>query len=280
MTTDIQPSATSPRKIKPSRVSGFATYFKEYMDLSSVVTAALPIPVTALHLIPTYKAYTGLLSTYTPLFCFLLLSYVFYIRHQLAWLYFGGGPTFAPKRSMTLLPAGLIRASLILLFSYQIELRNSLITVQNNFHSSAFDSSSEKILNTTDYRDIPDALESMALYLGMFLTAELAFIVMATREYLQDEIGIPETELFGGVGTRPAPEAPLCIVFFSSEPSGAIVYIDKSATYTGYTPVSARIAVGVHEVRLKAYGYEDWQGALEVKTEDRTLDFPVALKKL
>ena len=70
--------------IEPQRVKRFAHFFKRYMSISSVVTAALPIPITAFNLIPTFSVHTKILSVYTPLFCFLLLGYVFYMRHQLA----------------------------------------------------------------------------------------------------------------------------------------------------------------------------------------------------
>lgn len=57
-----------------------------------MVAAALPIPVTAFHLIPTLSFQTQELSVYTPLFCFLVLAFIFYSRHALArWLF---GPIF------------------------------------------------------------------------------------------------------------------------------------------------------------------------------------------
>jgi len=57
--------------VDPKRVRAFASFFKRYMSVSTLVVAALPIPVTALGAIPTFKAHTKLLSVYTPLFCFL-----------------------------------------------------------------------------------------------------------------------------------------------------------------------------------------------------------------
>src|SRR5260370_8145900 len=67
---------------------GFATYFKDYMGISSLVTAALPIPVTAAKLIPTYSAQAKFLSLYTSLFCFLLLGFVFFVRDRLVGVMF------------------------------------------------------------------------------------------------------------------------------------------------------------------------------------------------
>jgi hypothetical protein len=60
------------------------------MSISTVVTAALPIPVAAFQLIPTYHFQTKLLSVYTSLFCFLTLAFIFYSRHALArWMFVG-----------------------------------------------------------------------------------------------------------------------------------------------------------------------------------------------
>lgn len=72
----------------PKRVRAFATFFKRYMSISSLVVASLPIPVTSFGLIPTFSAQTKLLSVYTSLFCFLALGFIFYSRHQLARIMF------------------------------------------------------------------------------------------------------------------------------------------------------------------------------------------------
>ena len=74
---------------EPTRVKAFANFFKRYMSISSVVAAALPIPVTAINLIPTYSAQTELLSTYTPMICFLMLGYLFFMRHRIGMGMFG-----------------------------------------------------------------------------------------------------------------------------------------------------------------------------------------------
>lgn len=278
MGTAAHTPVPSQNEIKPTRVRNFANFFKGYMGLSSVVTAALPIPVTAFKLIPTYKAYTPVLSTYTSLFCFLLLGYVFYSRHRLAWLYFGEGPSFAPKRNMALLPAVLIILSLLLVFLYHVELKNSLATlVLQLSQSGPGDFSSERILSSTDYRDVPNAVELMVLYLGIFLSAELAFIIMATREYLQDAIGIPESDLFGGVATKPTPSPTPCLVFFSSQPSASAVHVD--GVHVGQTPCSSKLGPGTHEIRITYWGYEDWQGPLEIQPEEKTRTLEVALTK-
>ena len=74
---------------EPARVKAFANFFKRYMSISSVIAAALPIPVTSISLIPTYTAHIKLLSTYTPMVCFLLLGYIFYMRQSIGNRMFG-----------------------------------------------------------------------------------------------------------------------------------------------------------------------------------------------
>ena len=72
----------------PGRVRAFARFFKNYMGISSLVVAALPIPFSALRLFPVYKAQSYFLSVFTSLFCFLILGFIFFVRHSLAKLWF------------------------------------------------------------------------------------------------------------------------------------------------------------------------------------------------
>ena len=74
--------------VEAQRIKAFATFFKSYMSVSAIVIAALPIPITKLRLIPMYKTQANLYSTYTSLFCFLVLGFVFYSRHSIArWMF-------------------------------------------------------------------------------------------------------------------------------------------------------------------------------------------------
>src|SRR3954451_3171258 len=68
----------------PQRFRAFATFFKGYMNVATLVVAALPVPATQLQLIPTVPFLTGMLSLFTSLFCFLTLSFIFYSRYGFA----------------------------------------------------------------------------------------------------------------------------------------------------------------------------------------------------
>jgi hypothetical protein len=58
--------------------------------------------------------------------------------------------------------------------------------------------STEAVLKQTDYMDIPYSIGLVVSYLGIFLSAEAAFVLMAIKEYLQDLLGLTETQLIAG----------------------------------------------------------------------------------
>jgi hypothetical protein len=123
----------SPRRA--TRVNNFASFFKNYMSVSSVVVASLPIPVSSLNLIKTYSAQTKMLSVYTSLFCFLILGFVFFSRHLLGRIMFAGvrGPSDGNKTASGVvgaLPLLLIIGSIVMVFSYQSLLSESLVVAK------------------------------------------------------------------------------------------------------------------------------------------------------
>lgn len=241
---------TTPRPTEPTdprRVRSFAIFFKNYMSISTLVVAALPVPVTSLHIIPTFAAQTSLLSVYTSLFCFLLLGFVFYLRHSLARTMFpdfffrrradADAATDPPSRLpdiwrraqivfVNALPLLFIASSLILVFQYNDVLKSEVNKVleynkavrrvgpgnvrMDHANGNLLFSGTEEprsytedqypltfkgILATTDSNNLIYGSRLMLLYVGIFLTAETAFILMAIKEYLQDLVGLSDLEL-------------------------------------------------------------------------------------
>lgn len=184
---------------EPLRIEGFAQFFKRYISVSSVVTASLPIPIAAAKLIPVYDVQQKFLGTYASLFCFLLLAFVFYIRHNIARWMFGRQLNAASSRIggfVSVLPLILIIGSVCLAFEYHSQLEASIVEVQSSALLRGVTSySATKILAETDMLDVARSTTLAALYIGMFLTAELAFILMALREYLQDLLHLTEESL-------------------------------------------------------------------------------------
>jgi hypothetical protein len=195
---------TSSAALEPRRVQAFARFFKQYMSISSLVAASLPIPVTALKLIPTYAAHTKFLSVYTSLSCFLLLGFIFYSRHTLArWMF---RPASRRTHSLgvfiDLLPLLMILACGCWIGVYHWLLQSSIQQAMADWvqRGVAIDST-EAVLQMTDYMEIPESTRLVVCYLGIFLAAEAAFVLMAIKEYLQDLLGLSETELIAGRST-------------------------------------------------------------------------------
>jgi hypothetical protein len=178
---------------EPARFAAFANFFKAYMGTAAVVTACLPIPVAALHLIPTYAAQEKFLSTYTSMFCFLMLGYLFYVRHWVGRLMFftRADGRIRLRGFLAFLPLVLIAGSLSLVALYHHYLMQSLTV----FTQQGVLNSTKDILASVDYREIPYSLQLTVCYLGMFLTAESAFILMSLREYLQDVLKLQDASL-------------------------------------------------------------------------------------
>ena len=132
-------SPTAPTEAK--RVKGFASFFKSYMSIWTVVVAALPIPVAAFKLIPTFEVQRSYLSVYTSLFCFLSLGFIFFMRHIIA-PYFFRSPTkgdlnlaeFCARLLSTTavgaLPLGFILLSIFSVFRYQNTFNDALVIAQ------------------------------------------------------------------------------------------------------------------------------------------------------
>jgi len=242
MSTPNNPAPIKQRQeeaspVDPKRVRAFAVFFKRYMSISTLVVASLPIPVTALGLIPTFSAQTKLLSIYTPLFCFLTLGFIFYSRHQLARImfpeYFGMkrseeiqlDPTLSPedrKRKIeeiegtmmfknlgryfiSMLPLLFIAASIVSIFQYNDvlslnvhEAASQLPPIPDDKTTPAGYGSFKYILENTDLDHIKYSSRLMILYISIFITAEAAFIMMAIKEYLQDLVGLTEMDLIRG----------------------------------------------------------------------------------
>jgi hypothetical protein len=171
---------------------------KGYTGVAAVVTAAMPLGISKLGAIPAYESLQSILTTYASLFCFLVFGYVFFVRHSLARIMFG--PTVA-RVSMIgqLAPLAFSCLSLISGVAYLIVLQLSIQAAQERAIDRGVNAASMKqVLTVTDFIDVKYAFHLIALYLAFFICAESAFVLMATREYLQDRLGLDDAELCRG----------------------------------------------------------------------------------
>lgn len=186
---------------KSQSIRKFGKFFTGYMGTASLITAALPIPVASLNLIPTYASQTKFLNTYASLACFLVFAYIFYNRHSLARSMFHmQGDHMSPRAWISILPAIFIACSIASAITYHSVLGKSLdiLSLAGAHVPTAM------LLAKIDYREIPDGQMLIALYLGMFVFAESAFVLMALREYLQDILGLDERTLISGAPRKTA----------------------------------------------------------------------------
>lgn len=200
----------------PVRLKAFARFFKGYMGVSSFVVAALPIPVTAFGALPTFADHKGILSTYTSMFCFLVLGFIFYVRHELArWMFSEqlrwsvGAETDSrvPWWSRSLraakpwlvaaAPLVLILMTLNLAFLYHADLDRAVIKLVPLLCKEGKCPDRETILKQS-HLAIPEGSLLMFRYVVMFVCAESAFILMAIREYLQDLLKVSELQAITG----------------------------------------------------------------------------------
>jgi len=182
---------------QPDRFRAFLKFFKRYLGVWSVGAAALPLPVAKFHLIPVYDALRDIFATYVSLFCFLLAGYVFYSRHPIArWMFQSlRARTRWGRRAMALLPVVLILAAIACAVWYQIALTGSLQQVAYAFRKQGRPDDADSVLQSAAYDEIGAAIPLLISYLGIFMAAEAAFLLMAIREYMQDILRLSDAEV-------------------------------------------------------------------------------------
>jgi hypothetical protein len=216
----------------PVRFQLFAKHFQSYMGLSSLLMAALPIPVSAFDLVPLYASLSKPTSVFTSMFCFLLLGFVFYNRRWLAPKMF---PEYFENKIkelnpdnielkylpenirmklhdfdkdmmshrisgivINLAPLFLILVSIFSSIFYLYILNKSVGYVMDSQNSCGGDHPIQIfdcVLQSMDAPHIPFGHVIVGLYFVVFVSAEVAFILMATKEYVQDSLNLSDREL-------------------------------------------------------------------------------------
>ena len=176
-----------PAAPEAERIHAFARFFKNYMSVSSVVVAALPIPVTQFGLIPILEGQKKVAIR--------LHAAVLFPKPCIPLL-------LATLASPADVPAGRHGAGHAPRFVYSLVAAAPLILI---FLSVAFIVRYHVLYQTIDAKlkdnvrvDPSMSVACAALYVSIFVTIEQAFILMAIKEYLQDLLGLTEIELIAG----------------------------------------------------------------------------------
>ncbi len=174
-----------------NRLLTFANVFKGYMGVMPIVTAALAPVLTALNVIPVYESQRKPLAAIAGILGFLLLAWVFYVRRTIAL----GSIKPGYRTFFNLCPLILVLASVFCYVSYTNTLDTSLSQI------SQTNSAVTRVIALATWSEsnaVPASLRLQLLYLGMFLFAEAAFVLMALREYSIDVLHISEYDwMFG-----------------------------------------------------------------------------------
>lgn len=160
------------------------------MGVSSVVAAALPIPVTSFNLITVPTGISKTLSVCTSLFCFLTLGMIFFSRHTLARFMF---PALFPKRNffITVYVAPFTNPLLYMIASFMCVFF---------YHSRVGWGVSGDVVRVSQEA----ATVQRPLLYGIFVFAEAGFILMAIKEYLQDLMKLSDLDLIKQASSRAA----------------------------------------------------------------------------
>ena len=105
---------------------------------------------------------------------------------------------FAVRFWVSLLPVLFLCCSIGCAIAYHHELGDALDALA----AAGARLPSSVLLSKIDDREIPGSGRLIAVYLGMFVFAESAFVLMAIREYLQDALKLEERELIFGVDPK------------------------------------------------------------------------------
>lgn len=176
---------------QPSPLLTFANLFKGYMGVMPVVIAILTPLLTAMNVIPTYEPTRKPLATIAGVLGFLLLSWLFYVRRTIAL----GSITRGWRVLFNVLPFALILFSIGCYIGYASAL-NASLSAFAAAHSGL--TRAQALANGGQDYSVQYSVLLQLLYLGMFLFAEAAFVMMALREYANGVRHITEFDwMFG-----------------------------------------------------------------------------------
>lgn len=191
-------SLTETQASTQNRLSVFAGAFKSYMGVMPLVTAALAPLLTVLKALPTYESQRTTLATLSGVLGFLMLAWLFYVRRTIAL----GSLVRGFRFLINITPFLLIVGTLACFIGYFQILGESTdaalkLAAENQWKYVAQDKSlpfntGTDVLKHWDDRAIPNSASLQLVYLGIFLSAECAFVMMALREYINDTRRISE----------------------------------------------------------------------------------------
>jgi hypothetical protein len=194
MTREVNPNLGSGIT-KARRLSNFAAYFKNYMGLSAVFIAALPIPVTQLGLIPVVPEDKGIISTLTSIICFILIAFIFSVRRSIAIVTFRGperGQIYLGGKLLTVFTFSLVVFAVMLFFEYH----RDVVWYLSLANGQAPPSSMLFLFGVLPVDGLGSFRTTLVvLYTSFFACVSSAFVLLAIKEYMQDVLGLDDATM-------------------------------------------------------------------------------------
>ena len=205
----------------PLRLKAFTKFFRAYMAAAFGV-ALLPVSLAKFGAVDAFADEEKMLSLFTSLFCFLTLAFIFYQRHALGrWMFpeftveeAARGDSIAAsdetqrsrlealrrvrwgkRAAMTAIPLVLILSAAYCAWMYVGTVDQGIVKAR--FLYPLVEAKRATLLMQSSL-DNPFVFPARGYYVALFVTAEAAFIMMATKEYLQDLLGLEDREVIRG----------------------------------------------------------------------------------
>jgi hypothetical protein len=209
--------------VTPRRFANYVRFYISFLAILALITSTLPISSDLLSFVPAYASLSRPLGLFTSMFCLLILAFIFFLRHSLArWMFSDRlSGRHAKGVSMASLVFILMTSSLISVFLYLGLISHSATQALGERKQIFLDAATQAAtvvpqatpdpsllpypytalaLADTPLHRIPHPVLLSIFYLGIFLPASAALILMATKEYLQDILGIDDKSLITQAG--------------------------------------------------------------------------------
>jgi len=177
----------------PTGIQAFGNFFKNYKSVAAIVTAALPAPITESGAIATYEVHRHFLTVVTPFFAFLLLLLLYFYRNHIARCLFPQCCLLAVSKARRRvaavvfhIPAVMVLVSVTSIVAYRYYMDRSISTARGlaEFRDLIPSPTAKVIREQVDEDAVPYGGRLQLLYASFFLSAELAVMFMALRDFL------------------------------------------------------------------------------------------------
>jgi len=188
----------------PTPISRFARFFRSYGIALGVIVAAIPLATRAGSLLPIYNATKDILTFSTSLVSLLAIAILFGVRRSIGLAVFPHAENRCISRSAyrtrtlygTFWPITLAILAIAALAAYLIFLHLSILDVARELYSSIkVKEDMERMLAETPLVKIGYLAPIAIAYVTMFLAAATAFVWLGLIEYIQDDLGISDSDL-------------------------------------------------------------------------------------